>query len=210
MKLITSYPTKGSFKEESRRTLNADIVRYVDILIDIYPGYSKAEWYKKEWTDLTLQGDFGTDTNQLIQAQLCILGCHVRGSTKQFYEELLEWVPYLKDYLTVTTRGWTLTAFSKEENATKEHKLSDEDKDDDDELGSPTKKIEAALTGHGNLLTQELDALVKVVEGQVSAAEDDEDSDDETVHDFNNRTHSFEREDKEENEEAKNTPTAQT
>ncbi len=175
---FTNYPEKGTFGEGVRRNLNAAIHQYVQNVIDIYPAYATTTWYKEKYKTLVDQGDFGLDHSQVIQAQLCILGLKARGSHKEFYQELVEFIPFLGEYLTVMNRNWELKEATREAMA-----LHDFATVVVPTTTTPTKVINAALEKHGEML----DSTLKGLEGATGVArggqgrlkEDSDDDDDE-------------------------------
>ena len=108
IKTFTNYPEKGPYSDDKRRILNATIHDYVMEVLKLYPAYATTTWYRDKYSPLVQHGDFGKDFTQYLQAQLCILGRSARGSFKEFYEELIEHIPYLGEYFTVLTRSWEL------------------------------------------------------------------------------------------------------
>ena len=117
---FTAYPEKGPYSDDKRRVLNATIDKYVNDVIALFPAYATTTWYKDKYTPLVTHADFGRDHNQNLQAQLCVVGLQARGSFKELYEELIEHVPYLMDYLTVSSRAWALEEPSQSSMAAKD------------------------------------------------------------------------------------------
>ncbi len=212
IKTLTDYPAKGGYSDDKRRSLNAVIHQYVMDVIDIYPAYATTSWYKEKYVPLVEHGDFGKDHIQNIQAHLCILGLPARGSHKEFYEELVEFIPFLKKYLIVLKRSWEMaepTRTLMESHDFKEAVTLPED--------TPTKGITEALEAHEDTL----ESTLKGLDGATGLArargrnlqneyDDDDDDDDEEeddgddgeVLDFNNRMMTQIGDDNDDTEEA--------
>ena len=195
---FSDYPEKGTYGADIRRNLNAAIHQYTMDVIESYPAYATTTWYIEKYTPLVEQGDFGKDHAQVIQAQLCLLGLPARGSHKAFYQELVEFIPYLGVYLTLMNRSWEL------KEATKEA-ISRHDFAAVVELPTttPTRGITTALEEHKAMMESTLRGL----EGAAGVAtggrrnlqgdfnenddddenEDDDEEEEEEVLDFNNK-----------------------
>ncbi len=192
IKAFTDYPEKGAYSDEKRRSLNSVIHQYVTEVIDIYPPYATNQWHKEKYIPLVDTGDFGKDHTQVIQAQLCILGRQARGSHKEFYEELVEHIPFLGRYLTVHGRSWEMKEPSRAllelHNYAEEVTLPGP---------SPTKGIAKALQEHEGTLDGTLKGLEEatgtarkggtILTNVFDDKDDDDDDDDEAdkVWDFN-------------------------
>ena len=190
---FTAYPEKGPYSDDKRRTLNATIDKYVNDVITICPAYATTTWYKDRYTPLVAHADFGKDHSQNLQAQLCVIGLQARGSHKEFYEELVENIPYLMDYLTVFARAWALKEPSQSSMAAKDYASivtippTTPTTAITEALGEHEDKLESTLKG--------LDEATGVAIGQRNLQQDfseneedeDEDDDEEEVLDFNNK-----------------------
>ena len=187
IKTFTNYPEKGPYSDDKRRTLNATIHAYVMEVVRIYPAYATTAWYKEKYLPLVENGDFGNDFSQSVQAQLCILGLSARGSMKAFYEEIVEFVPYLGEYLTILARSWEFKEPTKVSMELRDYALVV-----NLPPTTPTATITTALEEHG----EQLESTLKGLDGATGVARggrrnlqkefldgdnDDDDDDDEEI-----------------------------
>ncbi len=191
IKAFTDFPEKGGYADDKRRNLNAYIHHYVTTVIDIYPAYANTTWHKERYSALVDHADFGKDYTQVIQAQLCILGLQARGSFKEFYEELIEFIPFLGTYLKVMARSWEMNEVTK--SLMENHDFKDKV---DLPEETPTKGIAAALDKHEDTLDSTIEELKGVSKARLGRNlqddyddddDDDDEDDEEEVLDFNGR-----------------------
>ena len=113
------------------------IVRYVQTLCRVCPESVDEYWYQCDWLPLLEQTDFGRDgLNQSLEAQLVLLGCvcDARACVEDeylekgmlidlIYERLMEIIPFLGRYLTVTPDRWFWKDFT-DESLRKQYRLA--------------------------------------------------------------------------------------
>ena len=84
-----------------RKTINKIIVDFVDIIATIEPAYLVEEWYTSVQTLRNLTG-FGEDKKQQTSTQCVLLHLHQDSTWRALYEQLLDIIPFLDDFLTIT------------------------------------------------------------------------------------------------------------